>query len=77
MLNSKYIISGWLLATMNVGKVQPKSNVSHLIEEDEEARRPFVAADGDTGSSSSQEVLYTTSEPNGSVHYSKKYGAKD
>ncbi|KAL4236308.1 NIPA-like protein 2 [Mactra antiquata] len=64
----------WLLATMNVGKVQPSGSVSHLIDDDE-SRRPFVAADGDADSDSSQDTLYTTSEKNGHIQYSKKYGS--
>lgn len=68
----------WLLATMNVGKVQPSGSVSHLIAEDEEARRPFVAADGDAESNSSQETLFTNSlEMNGSAQYGKTYGSEN
>ncbi|XP_053395258.1 NIPA-like protein 2 isoform X2 [Mercenaria mercenaria] len=68
----------WLLATINVGKVQPSGSVSHLITEDEESRRPFVAADGDTASNSSQEILFTFApEQNGSVQYTKTYESEN
>lgn len=59
----------WLLATMNVGRVQPP--VKDLVDDEEnEVRRPFVVSDAD--SSSSQETLYTKPELNGTVHYTKK-----
>ena len=75
-INVIFYYLAWLLATINVGKVQPSGSVSHLITEDEESRRPFVAADGDTASNSSQEMLYmSVQEPNGKVHYSKSYGS--
>ncbi|XP_052776292.1 NIPA-like protein 2 [Mya arenaria] len=67
------IFPAWLLATMNVGKVQPSGYVSHISDEQDESRRPFVAADG-ADSDSSQDTLYTTYKPeangiNGNMNY--------
>ncbi|XP_052257360.1 NIPA-like protein 2 isoform X2 [Dreissena polymorpha] len=69
-----FIFPAWLCATVNVGKVQPSGYTSHL-NTDEEMRRPFVGSDAED-SDSSQETLYTTTkETNGSVLYTRNYGA--
>lgn len=62
---------------MNVGKVQPSGYVSHLVNDDEESRRPFVAADGDVDSDSSAELYITTSTGGMNGINNKRYGADD
>ena len=70
-------LTAWLLATMNVGKVQPSGYVSHLVSEEEDSRRPFVAADGLADSDSEAELYVTTSTGGINGLNNKRYGADD
>jgi len=63
----------WLLATMRVGNVQPSGYVSHLSDDQDESRRPFVAADGNDSDSSQETLHYGKPEVNGI----NKYGTDD
>lgn len=65
------IFQSWLLATVNVGQVQPSGHVSHLIEGESSQRRGLIQ---DQDTSSSQDTLYSTAESHTSP---KKYGTND
>lgn len=59
-------LKSWLLATVNVGQVQPSGMVTHLVTDDE-ARQPFITEDDDEEDEESQNTLYNVAESNGTV----------
>ena len=65
-------ITAWLLASVNVGEVQPKGEVTHLSDSD---REPFFPSK--SGEMSSQDTLYSTAEAPGPSQAQTNYGATE
>lgn len=68
-------IAAWLMATVNVGEVQPKGEVTHLSDSD---REPFFQSKTGAESFTSQDTMYSSaSSPVQTVGAQSNYGATE
>ncbi|XP_048761480.1 NIPA-like protein 2 [Ostrea edulis] len=69
------IFPSWLMATVNVGEVQPKGEVTHLSDSD---REPFFQSKTGAESFTSQDTMYSSaSSPVQTVGAQSNYGATE
>lgn len=69
------IFPSWLLASVNVGEVQPKGEVTHLSDSD---REPFFQSKSGAESFTSQDTMYSsTSSPVQTLGAQANYGATE
>lgn len=67
--------TAWLLASVNVGEVQPKGEVTHLSDSD---REPFFQSKSGAESFTSQDTMYSsTSSPVQTLGAQANYGATE
>jgi hypothetical protein len=75
ILFTAFYISAWLMATVNVGEVQPKGEVTHLSDSD---REPFFQSQTGAESFTSQDTMYSSaSSPVQATGAQPNYGATD